>query len=225
MKFILLLLVCSFPLLAQVEKTAHPETQQFYFKPERWLEGVHLFAGGGLNASIYNSAVERQNQGIGLNFKTDLGYYFNDRFAIEASSNVKFNKMKEYLIWDTLLTLGLRYRFEKFPFTKSKSIYGRVFYGVAPTVFFLDDAPQVYRRRNSARIQYDGPVVGLALGNMYETKSGRVWYVEYGASYQYLRNETGINNKGDTPVVAFNDKNGNSIRIYSLYATIGLLVF
>lgn len=217
MKFLIILLFISVSSFAQ-------ETEEYYFKPDKWLKGIHLMAGGGLNGSIYHSEAERQNQGIGLNLKTDLGYYFNDRFAIEASSNVKFNKVSEYLVWDTLLTLGVRYRFEDFPFTKSKSMYMRAFYGIAPTVFFLDDAPEIYRSTDASRIQYDGPVYGLALGNMYETKKGRVWFMEYGLSYQNLKNVEGI--KDDVaPQVVFKDASGGNIIIYSAYLSIGVLVF
>lgn len=200
--------------------------QEFYFKPDDYLKGLHLMAGGGINGSIYNSDVERQNQGFGLNLKTDLGYYFNDRFAIEWSSNVKFNKVKEYLIWDTLITGGIRYRFEDFPFTDSNKIYMRLFYGKAPTVFFIDDAPEVYRRSSAKRLQYDGPVYGFAFGEMYETKKGRVWFLEYGASMQELRELNFVRNEGEVPTVLFSETSrGAQVKIYSLYASIGVLVF
>lgn len=198
--------------------------KQYYFKADSYERGLHLMAGGGLNGSLYLSDSERQNQGIGLNGKTDLGYYFNNQFAWEISSNVKFNYVHEYLIWDTLLTTGLRYRFNKFPFTKSKGIYMRAFYGRAPTVFYLHNAPEVYRRSKADRLQYNGPVYGLALGNMYGSKNGNIWFIEYGLSYQKLGAATGIKNDGEVPQTLFMNS-GDNIQIYSLYASIGVLVF
>lgn len=188
------------------------------FKPDKWLSGFHLMAGAGVNASIYNSDFERQNQGLGLTLKTDLGYYLDHSWALEASSNVKFNKVEEYLIWDTLLTLGVRYRFHK-------SHYARAFSGWAPTVFFLDDAPDVYQRSEAKRVQYNGPVLGMAYGKFYQTEKKLIWFVEYAASYQKLANEKGVADESDVPEIVFRSGGSGQVQIYSVYASIGVLVF
>ncbi len=197
---------------------------KYVFKADQWQKGIHLFAGGGLNASIYNSDFAKQDQGVGLNFKTEVGYYINSQWALEAASRVKFNKVKEYLVWDTLFTGGLKYRFNHFPFTKSKGIYARAFAGKAPTVFYLRDSPEIYRKTKASRIQYDGPVYGGAIGNMYDGANGKVWYVEYGFTYQQLNRYIGVKNDGEIPVTEFANT-GNKFKIYSLYVSIGLLVF
>jgi hypothetical protein len=197
---------------------------KYYFKADRYQPGLHLLAGAGMNASMYRYNFARQQQGVGINFKTDVGYYFNSQFAWEVGSVVKFNSAKEYLIWDTLFTTGFRYRFEKFPWTDSKSIYIRGFVGKAPTVFYLHDAPQLYRSSHTSRVQYNGPVEGFAIGNMYGGKDNKVWFMEYGFTHQLLDHSVGIKNKGEVPVEAFTD-NKHKINIYSLYVNIGILVF
>ncbi len=197
---------------------------KYYFKADRYQPGLHLLAAGGLNASMYRYNFDRQDQGIGLNFKTDVGYYFNSQFAWEVGSIVKFNSVSEYLIWDTLFTTGFRYRFEKFPWTESKGIYVRGFVGKAPTVFYIHNTPHIYKTSHSARVQYNGPVEGFAIGNMYNGTNNKVWFMEYGVSHQRLDRSQGVNNDGDVPVVTFKDSS-RRIDIYSLYINIGILVF
>lgn len=195
------------------------------FHADAYEKGLHMFAGAGVNGSFYNSEYEKQNEGLGVNFLTNFGYYFDDKWAFELGSMVKANYVQDTYIWDTLLTSGLRYRFQKFPWTNSKGIYARLFAGRAPTVAYTKQAPSVVTRTKASRIQFDGPVFGFALGNMYDSKDGKVWFVEYGFSFQTLDHVRGINNDGEVPVTVFNKRNTDEIRIYSLYFNIGILVF
>ena len=187
------------------------------FKADSWDEGIHLLAGVGPNASIYNSDVDRQNQSGGLNFKTDFGYFINSKWAIETGSQVRFTKFDEYLSWDTLLTIGIRHRFKD-------AYFSRIFFGEAPTVFFLDDSPDFYQRSGATRIQYSGPVYGLAFGEMRETESGKVWFLESGLSYQSLENAKGVVEKSGISEVVFESGSGD-VKVYTLYFSVGLLVF
>ena len=184
-------------------------------RPDYWKEGLHLFGGIGVNGSIYNSQDERQNQGFGVNFKTDLVYMTNHSYALELGSQVKFNRVQEYFIWDTQFTVGLRRRIRNY--------YGKVFYGRAPTVFFLDDAPRFYERKKASRVQFDGPVYGVAIGKMYETKGGSIWFIEGNFIYQKLGEGRGVKQDGDVSEVVFRDS--SSIRIYGAQVNIGLMIF
>lgn len=180
---------------------------------------LHLYAGGGLNFSSYNPRSGATLAGAGPNFKTDLLYSFNEQWSVEWSSQVKFNRVSEFFIWDTLMTFGIRHQFKNTPY------YIRGFTGRAPTVVFLDDAPEVTRDTNASRLQYDGPVYGLGFGKYFESKRGTIWFIEYAASYQELQNETGIRNNRNTPVEVFSQKTDNPIRIFGIYATVGVRVF
>ena len=151
---------------------AHAETSA-------WPEpGLHLLAGAGLNSSVYSSDEDRVDGGVGINFGTDVSYFINDKWAFDWSSNVSFNHVNSYLIWNTQLTLGLRYRFdtEYFP---GRVTYARLFMGRAPTVLFLNgDAPKEYDQAGLSRIQFEGPVGGVAWGLMKKAKSGRDYFFE-----------------------------------------------
>lgn len=206
-------------------QSASAVDHQYYFKADDWQKGVHLFGGVGVNGSVNRYDFRRQDTGLGLNFKTDVGYFFNSHFAWEVGSNVKFNWIDDFMIWDTLLTTGFRYRFKKFPFTKSKGVYTRLFAGRAPTVIYGENGPAVFRRSESSRIQYDGPVYGFALGNMYNGKNNTVWFLEYGLSYQQLERSEGVSVSEDVPETTFESTRKNQIKIFSAYVNIGILVF
>lgn len=195
------------------------EDSPYYFHPMKWKPGLHLLAGGGLNAATYESGYQGNASGVGINGKTDIGYYFSDNFAVDFGSSVKFNRVEGNLIWDTLLNVGVRYRFEDSPW------YSRVFIGRAPTVIYPKSVPEVYRATDPARIQYDGTVYGFSVGKMFVTKKGQVWFLEGSWTYQALEKATGIKNDGETPRTLFKDDANTRAVIYSIYATVGLLVF
>jgi hypothetical protein len=182
-------------------------------------KGIHLTAGAGGNFSTYSPKSEPTIFGAGLNFKTDFGYFFNQNWAIEVSSQVKFNQQSDLFIWDTLMTAGLRYQFTDGPY------YTRVFYGRSPTVIYLDDAPDVVRETNASRLQYNGDVYGFGVGKLYRTEKDTIWFLESALSYQYLQEEIGIRNDGNVPQQVFRGKPDNPIAVYSLYFIIGVRIF
>lgn len=190
--------------------------EEHKFRPDYWSKGLHLMVGGGVNASHFYSDDNYDEIGYGINFKTDLGYYFTNRFAIEWSSNVKFNKVESSLIWDTLMTVGLRYRIKEY--------YVRSFIGRAPTVvFFNGDVPPEYQGTKASRVQYTGRVYGLGVGKMYKTEKGLIWFIEGASSFQKLKERQGIYMDGEVPVTVKND-NDDSV-ITSLYLMAGVLFF
>jgi len=190
-----------------------------FFSLPAFAQNLHLTAGGGVNASSYGPSNAATVVGGGLNFKTDLGYYFDNNWAVEVSSQVKFNQQNNFFIWDTLMTAGLRYQFT------DSLYYARGFYGRSPTVIYLDDAPEVTKQTNSSRIQFDGPVYGFGVGKLLRTDTGKIWFIESAVSYQRLEKQTGIRNDGNVPKEIFNSKIDNPIEVFSLYAVIGVRIF
>lgn len=190
----------------------------FIFCSVAWTHPLHLFAGAGANVSTYGPRDGRTIVGGGLNVKADVAYFFTPRWAVEFSSQVKFNVADEFFIWDTLMTVGLRHHFA------GTDYYARAFYGRSPTVVYLDDAPEVTRETNSSRLQYDGPVYGVGGGKLFRTQSGVEWFLESTVSYQHLEKETGIRNNGNIPQEVFTSRS-RAVYVYSVYAMIGLRIF
>ncbi len=189
---------------------------EYKFRPDYWSKGLHLNVGGGLNSTYYDADERFKTVAFGLNFKTDLGYYFTNRFAIEWSSNVKFNRISEYLVWDTLITFGLRYRMKEY--------YVRPFLGKAPTVvFFNGHPPAEYKGTKASRLQFDGPVYGFAVGKMFERKDGLLWFIETSATLQSLQEREAIHMDGDVPKVISRETDQSTL--VSVYFMIGVLIF
>lgn len=197
------------------------------FDPYHWEPGLHLFAGGGINSSVYSNSEDTYDGGIGLNLKTDLVYFLNSDWAIEASSSIKFNRVDPILIWDTLFTIGLRTTLPSLTYYEFGQPYGRIFVGRAPTVVFLNGnmSPSQPENKDISRIQFDGPVAGLAVGSLHETEKGMIWFVELGVSLQSLEQESSIKMDGDVPVVISNNSVTNHTTIYSSYLTFGVMAF
>ena len=209
MKLFLLLLLVTM----NVAQAAH---QLNKFRPDYWTKGFHLNAGGGLNAAYFDSDKRFTGTGLGLNLKTDLGYYFTNRFAVEWSTNVKFNSLNNYLIWDTLITGGIRYRI--------KDYYVRGFYGKAPTViFFNGHAPPEYKHTTATRLQFDGPAFGMAVGKYFRHKKDLVWFLEGAGTFQRLNEREAVHVEKEVPEVVAREKDRSTIM--SVYVNIGILIF
>lgn len=180
---------------------------------------LHLMAGGGANFTFFNAPESGLVLGEGLNFSTDLGYYFNDQWALEWGVKVKFNKLDDVLVWDTLMTIGPRYQF------KNSSYYTRLFWGRSPTVIHNNGKGFVRSDGSTDRIQFDGPVYGMAFGKLFKTKKDNIWVTELTLSYQELTDRTGVREEGDIPIETFRQKGTNPIQIFSIMASIGVRVF
>jgi hypothetical protein len=186
------------------------------FSPDQWTSGLHLAAGGGVNITHFDSNDRYDEVGYGLNFKTDLGYYFTHNFAVEWSSNIKFNKVNQLLIWDTLITGGLRYRIKEY--------YVRGFYGKAPTVvYFNHHPPEEFENSKASRLQFDGPVYGVAWGKMFKKDNGLIWFLESSVTYQRLQEREAIHMDGEVPEVISRENDPSTV--LSLYFMIGALIF
>ncbi len=213
----ILLIILLFLNFAFATESKTNDEIEYKFRPDYWSKGFHLNIGGGLNFTEFNADKHYSGVGYGLNFKTDLGYFFTNRFALEWSSNVKFDRIHEYLVWDTLFTFGVRYRIKEY--------YVRAFYGKAPTVlFFNHKQPPEYKNTKASRLQFDGPVFGVALGKTFQHKEkGIIWFIEGSGTLQKLLRRDAIHMDGQVPDV-ISRENDNST-VVSFYLMIGMMVF
>lgn len=212
MKKIILILFFLLPYLAQAQLFENGEE----FLTDDWSEGLHIFAGLGLNWSEYRSNSRCDYLGLGTNFKTDVGWYFNHEWAIESSASIKFNRYQEDFIWDTLLTLGMRYRIDDH--------YFRAFAGAGVLVIMLgEDEPNI--RKDTARLHMDGPAIGAGFGRIYRTTRGKIWFAEVNGTVQWIKHRDDVIVDGETPIaISSQPVNDNSV-IYSVQASIGILLF
>ncbi len=217
----------SFSVSAESEIEASSE-----FLPEAWTTGLHLLAGGGINTALYASNSRNLSMGIGLNIKTDVGYFFASDWAIEAGSTVKFNKLDDNLVWNTLFTLGIRYRLGHLSFLPfPNNLYVRAIYGRAPTVVYYEEeladsgGGDDDEDEKTTRLQFDGPVYGLSLGNFLRTEAGWVYFVEITGSAQYLEQVDKITMNGQVPVVTSSDRVKDNSMIYAIHLNVGILLF
>lgn len=208
--FTILLFLFPFSIQAQLLDTGEE------FLTDDWSEGLHIFAGAGMNSSNYHSDERRNYLGLGSNFKTDVGWYFNHDWALESSASVKFNRVDSNLLWDTLLTLGIRYRLEDF--------YFRGFGGAGVLVIVLgEDQPTT--RQDTARLHLDGPAIGAGFGKIRRTDKGKVWFTELNGTVQWLKHRDDVIVDGETPIAVSSEAVNDNSTIFSLQATIGVMVF
>ena len=208
--FLILFFIFPFSLQAQLLDTGEE------FLTDDWSEGLHIFAGVGFNSSHYHSNTRRDYLGIGNNFKTDVGWYFSHDWAIESSASVKFNHLNGDLIWDTLLTLGLRYRIEDY--------YYRAFAGAGVLVVVIgENEPSA--RQDTTRLHMDGPAVGMGFGKIHRTENGKVWFIELNGTAQWIKHRDSVIVDGETPIAISSESVNDNSTIYSLQATVGIMLF
>jgi hypothetical protein len=194
------------------------------FAPSKWTDGVHLLTGIGANSSYFATDTGHQTLSLGLNFKADVGWYFSDHLALEAGSAVKFNRSDDYLLWDTLFTLGFRYRFHSSIFG-TDATFVRVFAGGSPTVIYPSSPKTPFTTKGATRSQINGPVAGLGTGCFFRTQKGLNWFWELDAAYQQLRYRDAIVDQTDVPTVLQSNEVGGNPTIVSLALNLGLVLF
>lgn len=208
--FILVILIGAIPI-------------NLHAQEEHRFEGLYLFGGGGANTSTYHSDSARIDWGIGLNLKTDFGYYFTDKWAVEWSSLSKFTRVDGYLVWDTLITWGIRHQFSIW---STSSMYGRLFAGRAPTMIkFEGSVPDEFKRQGVDRIRLDGPVYGGAVGRTKTSRGGWIWFIEFIGTVQSVETVEDIQIIYEVPEVSFHQAIGEETNIVSFYICTGIHVF
>lgn len=194
------------------------EELQKEFLPDSWSQGLHIFAGAGINTSSYKSTEQDVDFALGFNLKSDVGWYLNDRWAIESSASVKFNKIESDLIWDTLLTMGVRYR------TNQRGNYARLFIGTAQTVLYPSGSrPEL--EGSASRYYFMGEAVGASVGRLYRSKNENTWFVEFSVTMQAIKSRKGVELDGEAPIVVSSTNMANNSTIHSIYITTGILLF
>lgn len=212
MKRLIQIIILIFPLILKAQLKDNGEE----FLSDDWSEGLHIFVGAGMNSSNYRSDTRQNYLGIGINFKTDVGWYFDHEWAIESSASVKFNRFNTDLLWDTLLTLGLRYRIEDY--------YFRGFAGAGVMVIVIDEhEPTV--NKDTRRIQMDGPAIGLGFGRTKLTEKGKVWFVEANGAAQKFNRRNDVAIDGQYPIALSSEAVKDNSVVYSAQFTIGVLLF
>lgn len=188
-----------------------------------WSDRLHLRAGAGMNFSTYSSRFLAEEVGSGLNLKTDLGVAFGERWALDFGSSLKFNLVEDLMLWDTLLTVGVRRHLggdgRAGPFV-------RVFAGVAPSVLEVRDRAKATTDLGPTvdRLVFDGEVVGVSVGSASGLLGGGD-FLEFTASLQTLRREKSIADEREIPVVVRTRLLNGDARILSFALVWGFHVF
>lgn len=220
-KIALLILISSFFYSA----FARAEELDPVFEPKLLEEyPFHIFAGIGANFSTFKSTDGDRDMGLGSVLKTDLSWYFNERWAIESSATVKFNRVDDNrnLTWETLLTLGFRYHLQE-PFWGISNLYTRGYAGYGVLVYYPDDT-SIYDGLVD-RYQAEGATLGAGIGRMMISEGRTTWFVESSFSIQHIANIDAIAMDGETPVVTGRRPIARNSYIYSVAVAIGLALF
>ncbi|WP_413574683.1 hypothetical protein ACLVWU_10680 [Bdellovibrio sp. HCB290] len=189
-----------------------------------WREGTHIAAGLGIQGGAYLVDGSSRDFGAGIAGKTDVGFYLNDKWALEASSLIKFARVNDYRIWGTQLSVGFRYRLPAGWFDEQVP-YFRGFAGSNINVIYLDgrkipEFEEVYNR-----IQFEGPLLGVAWGGMRLSQTKTVWFWEVALTGEWLTRESGIQMEKDVPVVVARSSLDGRSQLYSVYVTMGGFIF
>lgn len=200
------------------------ETDRPTFTALSWTEGLHLTAGLGVNSSYIASDLVRENVGVGLNIHTDLGYYFWDAYAVEVSTSVMLNRVKSVIIWDTLMTAGVRARLPNWAGPDHSSPFIRLMGGRGPSVFLYKGTPPPEFDHGGDRTQVEGNVYGVAYGFFQDSRDGRVWWMQIQQTTHLYSKLEAVDEINQVPEVIYSTRVGNHTATYSVSLTFGVLL-
>lgn len=189
-----------------------------------WTEGVHLIAGLGLNFSTYKSDIRREQIGFGSNFRSDIGYYFENGLGLEFSSSVMFNRIPQGLIWNSAFMVGMRFAVPPLIPMENVVPYMRVFFGRSTNVINFDGHPDP-PFDSAQRIQFEGNVAGFGLGHFQRSESGRVWYFELTLEGHRHTKVEAITDINGVPTVVGGAEEQAHGTLYAFCLTFGAIAF
>lgn len=195
------------------------------FTSNHWTTGLHMTAGLGVNSSYLQTDLTRENIGYGLNIHTDVGYYFYNTWAFEASANVTLNRAKSVIIWDTAMTFGIRARLPTWAGPNHSSPYIRVMGGRGPSVFIYKGAKPAQLKEEGERTQIEGDVWGAGYGFFQNSRDGDVWFVEVQSIVNRYRKFESIDDVDQVPEVIASSPVDDNAAMYSINLTFGILLF
>lgn len=182
-------------------------------------EGIHILAGAGINFSAFRQSGDDPIYVAGSAFHADVGWYYSNNWSIESSAQVKFSDLNDILIWDSLFTLGARYRFKDF-----HNLYTKIYLGHSITVAYTNDA----RSPGSGefnRNHYEGQLIGFGIGKMFQTDSGLKWFIEANTTLQEMKFIEFVSMDGERAEVVDKQYIEEKTTIRSFMLTVGALVF
>ncbi|RYZ50332.1 MAG: hypothetical protein EOP07_23130, partial [Proteobacteria bacterium] len=187
MKNLCLLAILSFFLSTQIKAEEGSTSDPYAFSGGQWTQGLHLMAGLGANTAYFESPGVNKEAGIGLNIETNVSYSFLNDYALELSTNVMFNRVKRLLIWNTLGTIGVRFRIPTLLAPPDSYPYVRLAAGRGPTVFIFKGQKPDSLEVGGDRTQIEGDIVSVAYGFFQNARDGMTWFLEFGATVNSYR--------------------------------------
>ncbi len=213
---------------AETVPTANGVTENEFVpeEPIKWMSGIHLLGGLGVSSAYVKSRDQDVDVGIGMNIRTDIGYYFADAYAIDLGISVVLNQVRKTLVWDTQHTLGFRSRLPAIFNFKNSISFLRVFGGRGPLVTISrgngdKDTPV----QGADRVQAEGNVVGAALGFFQKAKDKTTWFVDLGFSVHDLQRYEVIQEVNGVPEVVNTQNETDGTQFFTLSATMGIVFF
>lgn len=194
------------------------------FTAIKWMEGMHLTAGLGLNTSYIQNDFVTEDIGLGLNIHTDLGYYFADAYALEVSTSVHLNRVKNVLIWDTLMTGGVRFRLPAWAGPSFSAPFFRLMAGRGPSVFIFKGKKPAEFDHGGDRTQVEGDVYGLAYGFFQNSRDGKVWWLQLQSTAHLYSKLEAVKEVGSVAEVVHSEDIKDNTAMFSLSISLGVVL-
>ncbi|MES2743997.1 MAG: hypothetical protein V4655_01160 [Bdellovibrionota bacterium] len=196
------------------------------FTAAHWTNGLHMSAGLGMNLGYFDTDLIRENLGPGLNIQTDVGYYFGNIVALEVAGNVMLTRVSSTMIWDTMMTFGVRARLPDWAGPEKSAPFFRLLGGRGPSVFiFKGEKPAEYDIGEGERTQIEGDVFGAAYGLFQDGREGTTWYLQLQYLTHIYRKVEVIDDVNGVPEAIFSRRVSDSGAMHSLSLTFGVLLF
>ena len=211
------------PRMALADANDVPEATSF--TSQHWTTGLHLMAGLGVNTAYFTSSFLKKEAGMGLNINTSVGYYFFNDYAFEVSTNVMFNRVKRTLIWNTLGTMGLRFRLPPYLAPAKAHPYFKIAAGRGPSVFIVKGKKPEFFDLGGDRTQIEGDVLSSAYGFFQNSRDGTSWFLELSATVNSYRKLEAIRDNKEVPEVIDARIVTDHAAMYAVALTFGVVVF
>ena len=253
--FISLILICMRPyqVFADSFKDVHKhqslEEVDNEYAVREWYGGPYFLLGLGPSVTVTITDDLADCSYGGCHIFTGVGYWAYNVFGIELCAFIDYGYFHDMTVynfeeispglyeknrtegidahmWSSSFLLSVMFRWPFIEPTDLLNIYMKFFIGYGVGVFWLDDIPASTYAEESDRFFSDGPVFGVAFGNLFNAfNKSTVWYIQLTILTKIYREVIALKDEEILPKQTAEITNVNNTHNIQIHLTVGLRLY
>ncbi|MGL1937339.1 MAG: hypothetical protein OCD01_20105 [Fibrobacterales bacterium] len=210
------------------------------FAPVQWKKSRagwwYYLVSTGLNGGSMIANHDKTDGNVGMHIGTAIGYASRSLYSFEIGSMVAVDfydeipaqnaneELGKMVFWNTKFFWAVRFLLPNVTITPTFMPYVKLLQGWGKGVGFLFALDEGYEKLAPYRFQFEGPLFGFSIGNMFNPIAGTPWFVEFTTTLQTFWNGYQIDGNSVVPEIKRVEMTENS-RLFHFALSVGVNLF